>query len=191
MLLVLPAVASAEGREIAEGEVYMYLWDYSRSMRVCDARWFARQLLPSATVTLRSSNGQREVLQAPEYVDMMRRRCRPFRQVEWDKSTLNVATSGRGASGQWDVKWGKPAEEGSRGASTLVISERVELVRQGSDIRIAGIDRRFHELVRGAEAQFWAQTDQTGLVEIVERMYEGIFDRIRRWREERQQQRSP
>ncbi len=162
--------------EVSEGEISFYLSDFTAHRGSCDAGWFSEQLIDTAKVTYYLPRETR-VFTKPEYVKLIRDNCTLYATLKWDKTSFRSSAAGARGSGEWRVLWTPEGEK----RPAVQLNERVDVVRHNYDLQITNITLRLKELSPGGEERFWAAAQGSGLLAVVQQLYDGIANSFRHW----------
>lgn len=171
-----PLCGAAQPIEVSEGEISFYLQDFTAHRGACDAGWFRQQMTETARATHRLPR-ETIVYTRDEYAQMIRDNCRLYSSLEWDQMSFKSSASGGRGMGEWQVTW----SPGTTQHPVVRLSERVDVVRQGYGLRISGITMRLQELAASGEEQFRAASEGSGLLAVVQQLYDGMANGLRRW----------
>ena len=175
-----PAAAQPEDvLRISEDEVYTFLSVFLDGLTTCNTEAVARTFLDSARIKFISSFGRRQVLTPPQFIERLKKDCRPYENLQWDQASTRVSIAGDRAAVSLYLSWG--ANKGRRGRrrSTLLVLSRIQLVRRRGGLAVSGLSERFHELVPGAEEAFWSKAEGGGLAQGVVKFYHGLAEMMR------------
>ena len=191
-LAVVCAHAQPGALPITEEEVYVFLSGHFEALATCQTDQLTRDFTKSARLTFRSTGGRNETFTPSTYAARMRRDCRAYRNIHWDRNSTSVATARDRASVQTQLAWGGQRDGQPADQSTLQIESRIEIVRGGQgELLISEIHEHFRELAPGAEQQFWAGAEGSGLFGAALRWYEGVAEMARDIMRRRQREHQP
>ncbi len=176
---IAAAEEPGEPLQVSEEEVLTFLSGFFEGLTTCNTDTLARKFADSARIRFISSYGRRQVLTPPQYIQWLRKDCRPYENLQWDQASTQVHTFGEQATVDMYLSWGANRGRRGRQGSTLMIQNRFQLFRWHGGLAIAGLAERFRELVPGAEEAFWTKAEHGGLMNGVAKFYRGLGEALR------------
>ena len=172
------AAAQTRPLPVTEQEVYVFLSSHFDALRACEIETLSWQIAPSATVRFEASGGYEETLTGAQFIEEVRRSCRPYVTYNWDSVDTTVSVWETRASARSELTWGDRQPEGS-GRSSVSIEQRSELVRQGDGLVLTEIEERWRELAPGGIEAFRERHGRGSLFGGAVRWYRGAIEMVR------------
>ncbi len=176
------ARAQSGSLQIAEDEMHNYVSEVFQAYNSCDIAWFQGQFSPAAGIQMIYASGEVRNFTSNDYIATLRAVCRPYQFVTWDRTGIQVTTSGLQASAEWKMGWGGRQGLALKGSSALIFTNRLQVVREGRALSITSLEAQADELIEGPEQAYWRQASRGGLLDVAIRFYHEIIIRMRDWR---------